>query len=409
MKTVGLITEYNPFHKGHAYHIKEAKKQTGADLAVVIMSGNYVQRGQPAFLDKYSRAEIALKHGADLVIELPLLFAAGSSEVFAQGAVSILDRIKIIDSICFGAENADMEKLWQTAQILALEPEEFRYALKKNLKKGLSFPAARAAALHEFTHSSRDSMEKITGQPNNILAIEYLKALIRRNSSITPFCIPRIHSGYHDSSFENRFFSASALRSVKNSETLLAALEEIDSIYVKQFHISFPVWTKDFDTILGQRLLSIFHSKPAHFADFSDVNSDIENAIKNKLSYYAGFHDFAMLLKNKSLTYTRICRCLIHIMLDIRADMVQNAIAKDLPSYIRILGFTKKGSELFSRIPPDIVLLTKTARYQNILKNSVDREIFEINLYADELYRITVMSKFKQTIPSEFTQKLIVL
>lgn len=405
MKTVGLITEYNPFHKGHEYHINEAKRQTGADLAVVVMSGNYVQRGMPAFLDKYSRTEIALKHGADLIIELPLIFSVGSAEIFAQGAVSILDKIGITDFLCFGTEEAKMEKLLKIAQILAFEPVEFQEALKENLKKGLSFPAARAKALCVLAGSDRDFTENIVNRPNNILAVEYLKTLIRRNSNLIPLCIPRIYSGYHDSSFENRFFSACALRSIENPEVLLSALKEIDSVYTKQFHISYPIQTKDFDTILGQRLLSACASG---LANFSDVNHDIENIIRKNLFSYTGFHEFAMLLKNKNLTYTRICRCLLHIMLNIRADIVENALKQDLPGYIRILGFTQKGSELLSHIRSDIILLTKTAGYQKVLTNPVDREIFEINLHADELYRMTVMSKFKRNLPNEFTKKLTV-
>ena len=405
MKTVGLITEYNPFHKGHEYHINEAKRQTGADLAVVVMSGNYVQRGMPAFLDKYSRTEIALKHGADLIIELPLIFSVGSAEIFAQGAVSILDKIGITDFLCFGTEEAKMEKLLKIAQILAFEPVEFQEALKENLKKGLSFPAARAKALCVLAGSDRDFTENIVNRPNNILAVEYLKTLIRRNSNLIPLCIPRIYSGYHDSSFENRFFSACALRSIENPEVLLSALKEIDSVYTKQFHISYPIQTKDFDTILGQRLLSACASG---LTNFSDVNHDIENIIRKNLFSYTGFHEFAMLLKNKNLTYTRICRCLLHIMLNIRADIVENALKQDLPGYIRILGFTQKGSELLSHIHSDIILLTKTAGYQKVLTNPVDREIFEINLHADELYRMTVMSKFKRNLPNEFTKKLTV-
>lgn len=405
MKTVGLITEYNPFHKGHEYHINEAKRQTGADLAVVVMSGNYVQRGMPAFLDKYSRTEIALKHGADLIIELPLIFSVGSAEIFAQGAVSILDKIGITDFLCFGTEEAKMEKLLKIAQILAFEPVEFQEALKENLKKGLSFPAARAKALCVLAGSDRDFTENIVNRPNNILAVEYLKTLIRRNSNLIPLCIPRIYSGYHDSSFENRFFSACALRSIENPEVLLSALKEIDSVYTKQFHISYPIQTKDFDTILGQRLLSACASG---LTNFSDVNHDIENIIRKNLFSYTGFHEFAMLLKNKNLTYTRICRCLLHIMLNIRADIVENALKQDLPGYIRILGFTQKGSELLSHIRSDIILLTKTAGYQKVLTNPVDREIFEINLHADELYRMTVMSKFKRNLPNEFTKKLTV-
>lgn len=405
MRTVGLITEYNPFHKGHRYHIEEAKKLSGASHVVVIMSGNFVQRGIPAFLDKYSRAEIALKNGVDLVLELPVIFAAGSAEIFAKGAVSILDRIGITDYICFGTEKSSAGELQRIAEILIKEPEEFRGRLRKELKDGSSFPAARKKALlSAFPEADREKMEQLINSPNNILGIEYMKALATRNSSIQPLCIHRIHAGYHEEAYEKRFFSASAIRSIQDNGLLLSTLGEIDDLYIRDFKKSYPVFTSDFNEILGSRLLSSDSS--CDLTDFLDVSGDIANSIRKNLYSYMGIDEFASLLKSKNVTYSRISRCLLHIMLNIRDSVVKNALEHDFPSYVKILGFNIRGKELLGKIHPDITLLTRTAGYEKRLTKPLDREIFETNLHADMLYRMVIMNKFKHVIPNEFTQKI---
>lgn len=407
MRTVGLITEYNPFHKGHRYHIAEAKRMSQATHVIVIMSGNYVQRGIPAFLDKYDRAGIALRNGADLVVELPSVFATASAEIFAGGAVSLLDRIGITDCICFGTEGAGIHELQRIASILTEEPESFREVLKENLRMGESFPSARTTALlASLPDCDRDKLEKILNLPNNILGIEYLKALISRKSRIEPLCISRIHSGYHDTSFESRFFSASAIRSIDDPDTLLGTLEDIDSVYREHFDISYPVETKDFDVILGSRLLSACAS--SRLTDIADVSGDMENAIRKNLYSYTGYDDFASLLKSKNITYSRISRCLLHIMLGIPGNLVTQALGQNRPNYVRVLGFTERGKELLGRIHPEITVITKTAGWERILTDSLDKKIFEENLRGDELYRMVVMNKFKRVIPNEFTRKMIV-
>ena len=196
MKIVGLITEYNPFHNGHLYHIEKALEVTGADTAIVVMSGNYVQRGAPAIMPKHLRAEVALEAGVPLVLELPVCYACGSAEYFAEGAVSLLEQLGCIDCICFGSECGDYYLLEKIAHITADEPEEYRSFLQANLKSGLSFPLARQAALKSYLQDP--SLDEILEQPNNILGIEYIKALYRRKSPIGAYTIKRKVSGYHD-------------------------------------------------------------------------------------------------------------------------------------------------------------------------------------------------------------------
>lgn len=199
MKVVGLIAEYNPFHNGHSYHIEMAKKLTGADYVVVVMSGDFVQRGTPAMIQKHARAKMALLGGADLVLELPVSYATATAEVFAYGGVKILDSFGVVDHICFGSECGNADLLMEIARILADEPEWYSATLKEHLKNGMSYPAARAAALPDY--------QEILSEPNNILGIEYCKALLKLNSNITPVTITRQGAGYHDalSDSDNNF------------------------------------------------------------------------------------------------------------------------------------------------------------------------------------------------------------
>lgn len=212
MKTVGLITEYNPFHNGHLYHIEKAKELTGADRVIVIMSGDYVQRGTPAVLSKHSRAHMALLNGASVVLELPVCYSCASAEFFAKGAVSVLDGLGCIDALCFGSECGNLEHLTSIAHLLSAEPETYRHHLQSSLKNGMSFPAARCHALKKMTGDAYAS--QILSDPNNILGIEYLKALKKLNSPIVPFTLKREFSGYHDTELHDCSSSASAIRKV---------------------------------------------------------------------------------------------------------------------------------------------------------------------------------------------------
>ena len=212
MKIVGLIAEYNPFHNGHEYHIQKAKEVTGADTVIVVMSGNFVQRGAPAIMPKHLRAKVALKSGASLVLELPVCFATGSAEYFAQGAVALLDSLGCVDALCFGSECGDIQPLTRIAEVLSDEPEEYRALLRASLKEGLPFPSARERALQDYLHDP--ALSRILASPNNTLGVEYIKALIRQDSTIRPYTILRKDSRYHADTLEpaGNFSSATAIR-----------------------------------------------------------------------------------------------------------------------------------------------------------------------------------------------------
>lgn len=197
MRICGLITEYNPFHNGHIHHLEEARRQCNADYLIVVMSGNFVQRGAPAIIDKYCRTKMALLGGADAVFELPSLFATSSAEVFARAAVSLLEMMGCVDTLCFGAEDADIEVMKIIAKTLNHEPESVSEDIQDYLKSGMTYPAARAEALEHYLSGSISNVHEILAKPNNILGIEYLRALDRLHSKIEPVAIKRWHTDYH--------------------------------------------------------------------------------------------------------------------------------------------------------------------------------------------------------------------
>ena len=212
-KVLGIIAEYNPFHNGHLYHINESKKAVNADYTIAIMSGNFVQRGDTSLVDKWSKAEMALKNGIDLVIELPLLYSISSAENFAEGSIKILNSLNLVDYLSFGSELCDVNILNEFANVLYYEPKEFVSILNHELSKGFSFPKARENALLMYLNDIR-KYANILSSPNNILAIEYLKALKKYKSSIVPVSIYRKKVDYNSTEIVDNFASATAIRKI---------------------------------------------------------------------------------------------------------------------------------------------------------------------------------------------------
>lgn len=213
MKVAGIIAEYNPFHKGHQYHIEETRKQTGADYVIAVMSGDYVQRGEPAIADKYMRTRMALSGGADLVIEMPVIYATASAEYFATAGIGILDRLGCVDYLSFGSEWADVEDYSSYATLFLEEPEEYRQILQEQLKRGKSFPEARAFTAGKLLFDSKpETAVEFLKEPNHILGLEYIKALRRRNSSIQPITVKRKGNHYHEKILAEEYSSATSIR-----------------------------------------------------------------------------------------------------------------------------------------------------------------------------------------------------
>lgn len=411
MKTVGLITEYNPFHNGHAYHIEKAKMLTGADRVIVVMSGDFVQRGAPAVMPKHLRAESALLSGASLIIELPVCFATGSAEYFAQGSISLLNQLGCIDSICFGSECGDLHLLKEIAQILADEPIEYQTALKQALKEGASFPAARQEALNIYS----DKYSEILASPNNILGIEYLKALAKIHSKMEPFTIKRIGAGYHDMDIDGQFSSATAIRSDiyqladVNSSSESLPLTHIQTqvpsscheLMKKNYQTRYPVKADDFSLLLKAKLLSETAGSLSHYLDMSP---ELANRILRLRNDYLSFEQFCDLLKTKELTRSRISRSFIHVLLEITNDWL-TAMKAPAP-YARILGFRRDHADLLGILKrtSDIPLITSPARA--VLADTA-YQMLELDIYASDLYESVITDLYGTPFHNELTKQII--
>lgn len=398
MKIVGLVAEYNPFHHGHAYHIAQAKKQTGADYVVVVMSGDFVQRGTPAILEKHIRAEMALLGGADLVLELPVRYATSSAESFALGSVSLLDALGCVDNVCFGSECGDMASLMELSRILVEEPEYYQADLQKYLKEGLSFPAARAAALSDYAHILRD--------PNNILGIEYCKALHVICSSMAPITIKRMGNDYHDANLHSPTCSATALRwalqTEHNPREIACHMSPEQYLILEEaVRTKGPLWEDDFSPLLAYQLWSV---SPDELGTFLDMTPSLCDRMSNLRNEYKDFSSFAARLKSKDLTRTRVNRALLHILLQIKQQPFRPEAL-----YARILGFKKSSSPLLTEIKRTsrIPLISKLAHVDQLLTTDQLALLNETSR-CSSLYEIVSSGKMQRPFISEESRPIVI-
>lgn len=381
MKITGIIAECNPFHEGHKYLIRKSKEITGADYTVVLLSGDFVQRGAPAAEPKEKRTRDLLEGGADAVLELPVLYSTAGAEIFAEGAVQILDRLSCITDLCFGSESGDIEYLEKNAEFLLNESEEFKAALRKNLKDGDSFPAARDAAACETAGIS------LARTPNDLLATEYLINLSRANAER-----------------QNRIIPHAILRT---------ATESASSIRERMLKTDpYAIGTEDFSEMLFYRLMLIQRLEKTmpgidRLEDYVDVSEGLAQSMRDKAAGYTGFESFTEALKSRNLTYTRIARALIHILLGIRKSELA---AFRMPGYVRVLGVRSDSADSLlaelsrGRIP----VLTALAKDQEKLTAHYDR-MLAMDVFASQLYDGVLAIKKGERNPDlcEFRKKLI--
>lgn len=480
MKTLGIIAEYNPFHNGHAYQIKEAKRRTGAKTAVIAMSGDFVQRGAPAVIDKYARAAMALAGGADLVVELPVLWAASSAEQFAMAGVTLFDQMGCVDGLCFGAETDDLPLLETIADILAREPEAFKNVLRQRLKEGCPFPKARELALNDSLNTcgystasgETERIAEILKAPNNILAIEYLKAISKRHSKLKPVLLKRVGADYHDPSVDLSKnvsgASATAIRrqlldlnpniisvlrengsdsigsgmhpnrsnhsrdSFSPADCFVPAAKKSRSVFSKEEIIYFnqimpasavsilvhylnerpALKPDDFSAALGYRLLSLF---PTGYLEFGDSSSQLSNRLAKNLFRFQSFSQFCLENKSKDITYTRISRLLLHILLDIRDEHYTIGKMLDYIPYLRILGFRRdSASGLLRDLKQSaaVPVISKLANASSLLPDDA-LSLLQKDIFAADLYEQTASftgSEKKMTLPrSEYTREIVIL
>lgn len=403
MKIVGLITEYNPFHAGHLYHMQRARELTGADYCVVLMSGSFVQRGEPAIFDKYHRTKAALLAGADLVLEMPVAFSTASAHEFAAYGVALLSAIGV-DTVVFGSECGQIETLKQAAYALNHESAEFRERLQKGLKAGLTYPQARAKALE-----MEDTWASVLSSPNNILGIEYLRAAEDLHSPMEFYTISRKGSGYHEDTLADANFpSASAIRGIirnslsKDKDLLDILASHLPAVTHPAYTGAVPVFVDDFSELLNAAVLQM----QATFS-IADLSPELAARLAKPPYCPLSFEERIQALKTRQLTYTRVSRALLHLVLDMHEEDISRWKDEGYALYARILGFRRQSSPLLSCLhkKSSIPLITKMADAAQKLSPSA-LALLEQEVYASHLYQ-TVRMKRGGVFQNEYTEGLV--
>lgn len=438
MKLAAIIAEYNPFHNGHLYQLNTIREKLGIDGIIVVMSGNFTQRGIPAMIDKFDRCKMALENGADVVFELPVYYATGSAEFFAQGAVSLLDKLGVVDCLHFGSEDGNLDTLFACAEILASEPISFKETLSVLLKEGVSFPTAQAKALTDelvrlnISNAAQSDLQQTIALPNNILGIEYIKALLQRKSPIQPMTLKREGNQYHELKIEDeQFASANAIRSflfnltVSNNISGLSCSATTNSIsnvydtiqnqlpksvydyFVDKTHQEF-LFSDDFSTVLYYKLLTALHSGNG-LEEYYDVTEPIRDIITKNLPHFTTLSDFCLACKSKNLTYNRISRCLTHIFLDLKQELIQEYKTKDYASYARLLGFTEAGKDVLKLIKANssIPVISKLTKAFKELDNPSALSSLKADIHASQLYYMMQGQKYNHIAKNEYTKEII--
>jgi predicted nucleotidyltransferase len=342
MKAVGVVVEYNPFHNGHLFHLQQAKEQSGADIAIAVMSGNFLQRGEPALVSKWTRTNMALSAGVDLVFELPYRFATQHAETFAEGAVSILTAAGC-NSLFFGSESGDLDAFDRTINFLEKNNEKFQEQIKFYTGEGFSYPKSIALSFQSLSPS--ETFIDISS-PNNILGLHYIQAILRQNSKMRPGTITRKNAGYHD----EHFSSATIASATSIRKALFGAPGEMNSIRqlvpgttyeqllrYKEVYGEFHSW-ENYWPLLKYKLLQ---SSPAEIREFYEVEEGLENRLLSAVSEAGSFHHFMEAIKTKRYTWTRLQRVCLHILTNTKKAEMKNT--QNTANYLRLLGATEKG------------------------------------------------------------------
>ena len=407
-KVLGIIAEYNPFHNGHLLHLTKSKEETGAKYSICIMSGNFVQRGNTSIVNKWVKTEMALKSGIDLVLELPTVYSISSAENFAEGAIKLLNSLKIVDTISFGSENSDIDILNRISGILYEEPKQYVEFLNEELKKGLSFPKARENAILLYLNDKKYS--NILNQPNNTLAIEYLKALKKYKSHIMPISIKREKAFYNSNCIVDEYASATAIRNmiVNNQFNDIRKVMPRLAYDLLMQEIENNQYVIDISKFEKEILYSIRRLSTADLKKFLEVNEGLENSIKNAANSCNTLAELINIIKSKRYTQTRIQRILLYILLNItKKDMY---ISRKTVPYARILGYSQKGKELISEIynaNPKITLITSVKNFFDSSNNKTYKHMLSKDILATNIY--TLSYKNDSVANLDYTKRIVTI
>ncbi|MCE5286926.1 MAG: nucleotidyltransferase [Pelosinus sp.] len=394
MKAVGFIVEYNPFHNGHAWHLAQAKELSGCEFSVGVMSGNFMQRGEPALFDKWKRAEMAVQGGVDLVIELPFVFAVRSAQYFAAGGIRLLSRLGIISHVCFGAETNQAKILDTIAK--AEDQPEVTALFKQNLKKGVTYAAALSQAIENVYGISG----KILSSPNTILAVEYLRAIAKYAPELIPLPIKRQENQYHDKEIKGCLASASAIRQAIYDTNALtpAALQAIPATTTEVINqiIQTKRGPSRKDSLSAAILARLRTAELARLKELPEIGEGLEYKINECSLEAENLTEFLTMLKSKRYPQTRLQRIITHAIIGTTRDQISH-FDQTGPLYTRILAFNGQGRQLLKQISQqsDLPLITKTTHFLNSrersnLGNNPLKNMLAIDTLASDIYTLTL-------------------
>ncbi|CAG7623177.1 nucleotidyltransferase [Paenibacillus allorhizosphaerae] len=389
MRTVGLIVEYNPLHNGHYYHYQQSKKTTNCDAAICVMSGHFLQRGEPALVNKWARAEMALRMGADLVLELPVAYSAQPAEWFAFGAVSALDACGVVDNLCFGSESGDIGWLDAAADALQQEPEHLRLLLQGELKRGAAYPAAFSRAVSQLVPGAR---EEELARPNNTLGLHYLIALRRLGSDIVPQTITRTKAEYNQLNItDKQIASATAIRKLLFEAQTLEGIGPFVPDYTRS--ILEREWNAgrapiNWEKFARPLMLQLLHHSPEQLAGFHEVTEGLEHRIRRAIAELPPLTGGAVVeglldrLKTRRYTRTKLQRMLMRILLNHSKQQLAADVLREGVPYLRVLGFTENGRKLLKRM--------KTAAKVPIVTKVTDgiSPLLDLDIRATSVYAL---------------------
>ncbi|MFE8703649.1 nucleotidyltransferase [Cytobacillus sp. FJAT-54145] len=391
MKAVGVVVEYNPFHNGHAFHLQGTKESTDADVVIAVMSGQFLQRGEPALLPKWTRAKMALLAGVDIVFELPYQFATQKAETFANGSISILAAAGC-KAVCFGSESGDISNFHATIDFLEQNHDRYQQTIQEYMKKGMSYPKATSEAYKSLSPS--EQLVDLS-KPNNILGYQYIQAVRNRNVDMKVVTITRKNADYHDEHFASETIaSATSIRKsifsdrgdidLVNQYVPMTTFKELRRYYEEygQFHQWESYWP-----LLRYRLLQ---STPNELREIYEVEEGIENRMIHIALKANSFIEFMTALKTKRYTWTRLQRMCVHILTNTKKEEMKNR--DDKPSYLRLLGMTEQGRKYLNYLKDDceLPLISKLSAYQN--------SDIELDIRASRIYSLGAKRNHQQTI-----------
>jgi len=437
MKTLGIITEYNPFHNGHLYHLYKAKEISKADYVIAVMSGNFLQRGEPAIINKWARTKMALNAGVDLIIEIPFVFSTQDANGFAFGAVKLLDSLQIIDYLCFGCETDNLDTLYSISNFLHVEPQEYKELIVYNYKSGYEFPKARSKTVCDYHRIfGIDGLEKISPlelskllkYPNNILALEYIKHLLNLKSKIKPLSIKRMGASYHQKNIKGKISSATSIRNeiLNNLNSPKTDLFRLNNKIKSTIPPSgFPVLERELRDGRGpitldsyrQYILATMRRKSLEdISRIHGVTEGLENRIKKASLKSYTVEQLINSIKTRRYTRTKIQRIILHLMMNLSKKDVK-IFNRCGPLYARVLGFSKKGKTLLRTIKKNssTPLISKLSNYlrqiiseeNNNVRNRLIK-MLDYDILATDIYVLGYKKVEDRVARLDFTHKIVI-